>query len=135
MLSKRDTLRIRVYVTGHDKQDVWNLYSSGYDLSYSLGGGVGGAYRYHGHRQGILGNLGALCIFQPLRYPASACVSISNRKSNLLWLVADFNETLITRDRAIFFLFFLLLLAREATVLSLAEFLFEGENEERYFSK
>lgn len=42
MLSKRDTLRIRVYVTGHDKQDVWNLYSSGYDLSYSLGVGWGG---------------------------------------------------------------------------------------------
>lgn len=67
----------------------------------------GGAYRYHGHRQGILGNLGALCIFQPFRYPISACIFISNRKSNLLRLLADFNETLITRDRAIFFFFFI----------------------------
>lgn len=99
------------------------------------GWGGGGAYRYHGHRQGILGNLGALCIFQPFRYPISACIFISNRKSNLLRLLADFNETLITRDRAIFFFFLLIQCfylernnsAKEATVLGLAIFLFEGE--------
>lgn len=97
-------------------------------------GGVGvGAYRYHGYCQGILGNLGALCIFQPFCYPISACIFISNRKSNLLRLLADFNETLITRDRAIFFLLIQCFYlernnsAKEATVLGLAEFLFKRE--------
>lgn len=84
MLSKRDTLRIRVYVTGHDKQDVWDLYSSGYDFSYSLRGGGGGRIGTVASPGNIRQLEGALCIFQPPRYPASACIFISNAKSNLL---------------------------------------------------